>query len=63
VGHGKTKVKTLKKIDKRGEEGSQSGTTPDERLASDGGDAPRPSSETYEEADDGEASDISLFED
>jgi hypothetical protein len=63
VGHGKTKVKTLKKIDKWGEEGSQGGGSSDECSASDEGDAPRPSSKTYEEADDGEAFDISLFED
>ena len=64
VGHGKRKVKTLRKIDDgEGEEGSQGGGSSDERPASDGGDAPRPSSETYKVADDGHVFDFGLNED
>ncbi len=64
VGHGKRKVKTLRKIDDgEGEEGPQSGTIPDERPASDGGDAPRPSSETYEGIDDGAPFNFNFGED
>lgn len=67
VGREKKKIKILKKVsldsDDRGEEGPQSGTTPDERPVSDGGDAPPASSETYEAADDGHVFDWGLDED
>jgi hypothetical protein len=50
VGHAKTKIKILRKIDDRGGEGSsQDGTSSDRQPASD---ASRPSSETHEEVDD-----------
>jgi hypothetical protein len=52
LGRGKTKVKTLRRIDKRDEEDSQGSTFPDGHSAGDVGDASRPSGEGYEEADD-----------
>jgi hypothetical protein len=63
VGRGKTKVKILRRTDKQGEEGSQKGAPSDERPASDGGDAPRPSSGTHKVADHGYVFDWGLDED
>jgi hypothetical protein len=58
VGHGKRKVKTLRKIDDGGgEEGSQDDASSDERSASNDGDDSQPSSEASEEADDDDAFD------
>jgi hypothetical protein len=63
VGRSKTKVKTVRKIDGRGEEDTQGGGSSDERTAGDGGDAPRPTSERYEGVDYGAPFDFGLYDD
>ncbi|HVF00913.1 MAG TPA: hypothetical protein VNA27_06175 [Rubrobacteraceae bacterium] len=63
-GREKKKIKVLRKIDDGGSEGtSQDDTPPDERPASDGGDAPRSFFKTYEGVDDGAPFNFNFGED